>query len=205
MCQAMNELFFFFLVFRTLDSPLVTKKRRFPTKKTSKGSEFPIIHTTLEKEGFPTVLANTSSYHDYRNSVSHDGLRITRHRGFLVGNPVEFPAIVSTSGMLQYGSYLITGEKGQITAKMVVTVHACDDTAVRTPVSYRQFNPCQYEIVADMVDTTKRPWRTAFHLSLDRMLKVGEYRYTRQEMDGSGSYYTGVLWIDNARLRKSKK
>ena len=165
---------------------------------TADPSNFPVDFDMLEKDGFTQVKPNVSSYDIYRSIDTKDNKRCVVQKGFLMGNPVDFPAVILFRSKLEYGAYKVTGEQGQFLADIFVTAHISNQSGVED--IYRQFNPANYPIVADIIDVTKEPNIHTHHLALSNRLPPGEYRMTCKR--AAKKYSTGQFWVQNLRLVK---
>ena len=181
------------------DSGLVLSDARpIEVLTTTNPTKFPVDILKLESDGFTQVKPNVSSYDIYRNIDTENNKRIVTQKGYLVGNPVDFPAVVLFRSKLECGAYKVTDEQGIFLADIFVTAHVSNQSGVEEV--YRQFNPANYPIIADIIDIEKKPNIHTHHLALSNRLSPGEYRMTCKR--APKQYSTAQFWVQNLRLAK---
>ena len=159
---------------------------------------FPVHIASLEEYGFTEVSPNTSSYDRYRLVDTKNDTRIVQQKGYLVGNPVDFPAAILIRSKLSCGPYIVTGDNGQIVGRIYVTAH--ESNPGNADEIHRQFNPAGFPILADIFDLTVKPQTVTHHLALSERLPQGEYRMTMKL--GDHKYASAQFFIENLRLTK---
>lgn len=170
---------------------------------TAKNSNhFPVWPLKLKRHGFAIATSTEAKYRKYNALITSDGKRKVLHRGFLVGNDLQYPAVVMTAFKLECGSYIVTDVDGDIVADAYATVHATHMQHTTGRKTDYQYNPLDLPLVADMLDLTMEPASATFHLAFSDLLKIGEYRMTRQ--GAKGRYEIGQLFVENARTKKPK-
>jgi hypothetical protein len=187
---------------KTAKSPPREKKstRKPATSKTS--SNFPIQQSRLLEHGFIKLREEPGSYQGYLDMISYQ--RRVAQRGFLVGNALDYPAIIQTASHLQADTYIVTDKDGFIVCDMVCTVHASAPQSEAERYSQRAFNPAKFNLVADMASLESRPFQYTHHLALSSLPRPGEYRATRRNTVFN-RYETTKVWLDNARTRTNTK
>lgn len=191
-------------VVRSLFEPesglVLSDARPIETLTTADPTRFPVDIFKLERDGFTQVKPNVSSYDVYK-SIHRQDNRIVVQKGFLMGNPVDFPAVILFRSKLEYGAYKVTDEQGQFLADIFVTAHVSNHAGVEE--IYRQFNPANFPIVADIVDVSNEPNVYTHHLALSNRLPHGEYRMTCKR--AAHKYSTAQFWVQNLRLVKTQQ
>ena len=162
---------------------------------------FPVDVTNLELYGFTEVNPNSSNYDSYRLADTKNATRIVTHKGYLVGNPVDFPAAILIRSKLSYGGYIVTGENGQILGRIHVTAH--ESNPGDADEIHRQFNPAGFPILADVFDVTVKPHTVTHHLALSDRLPQGEYRMTIKI--GEHKYATAQFFYRKFALNKIRQ
>lgn len=164
-------------------------------------SDFPVYVESLETHGFTELPKKIGSYSGYKESICQG--RNIAQRGFLTGQSLDYPAIISVGSPLVADSYIITDKQGFIVADMVTCVHASMKSHEMREPRYCTFNPVKWDLTADIWSCLNVPFSVTHHVSLNKLPRVGEYRATRNNVE-LHRYETVKVWFDNARVKKPR-
>ena len=147
----------------------------------------------------PEVKRNVSLYRRYDEYTRFRDRDVTAS-GLLEGLDTRSPTRVSIDVEPWIGSYLIVNIDGRCIAYATITFHANNPHSTRRDERFRQWNPCNFPLVAELCNVNCRPPAVTHHFALSRLLDRGEYRLVLTPVTGPQPENC-KLWVDDTNVR----
>ena len=161
--------------------------------------DFLLDPSYLQQFHVTDVKRNASKYRAYDEYTRFRDREVVAS-GLLEGSDSRSPTRVSNNAEPWIGMYLIVNIDDRCIAYPTIIFHANNPHSTRGDERFRQWNPCNFPLVAELSNVNCRPPAVTHHFALSKLLDRGEYRLVLTPVTGLQPENC-KLWIDDTNVR----